>query len=162
MKIKKQIKVFIKNGGDLLEKLDYQGALKYYLQAKKLAKDNSLDKNAIFADILDGIGKTYFYSDQYIKSKKYAFEAKEIREKVFGEIHLKTAISYFNISGVYSHFGEFEKALEYEKKLVSIRKLLLGKNHLDIAVSYDNMAEMYKHLMQDKEALKYKKKALGL
>lgn len=85
-----------------------------------------------------------------------------IREKILGEDHSITALTYENMSQVLKDLRKFKKAVEYQNKVIAIRKKHLGVNTYDYALALHNMGLI---LFKDRnlpQALNYFQKAYKL
>jgi len=130
-----------------------------------LDKANEADtdlKLKLKADILNDLGSTSSFSEKYTEAIKYHRDALEIRLKLFGELHLDTAMSYNNIGSVYDHLAKHTDALQYFEKTLEIYRRVLGEEHPDTAISYHNIGYSYGEIGKHREALQNKEKALEI
>ena len=79
-----------------------------------------------------------------------------------GNNHIRVAVAYDNIGGIYYYMGNYEKSLKYRKKALRIFKARWGGMHPDVATCYNNMAGVYEDMKEYDKALKYSKKALKI
>ena len=98
----------------------------------------------------------------YPKALVYAEKTMIIDEKVLGEEHLYTAMSYSNLGDIYSNMGEYPKALKYYRKALVVQKKVLGDEHAYVAESNDDLGRLYKKVANFSKSLEYYKKALNI
>jgi len=94
--------------GDIyMYKGDYQEAISYYIQARKVASDDTKK------------GDTDFYlGNCYLNSGNYK-EAIQCYEKALVEIP-EEPVTYYNLGQCYKNMGNGKKAIEYYKKYISV------------------------------------------
>lgn len=90
------------------------------------------------------------------------FIASSIYEKILGEEHPETALSYNNLGICYEQQGNIVQALEYHKKALASRKITLGSEHPDTAQSYNNIGVIFCDQDDYQKALDYYYKALAI
>ena len=111
--------------------LDFQEALRAYLDAVRLAPDNST--------YLNEAGSTFNTLAQYDKAIEYYEKALKTDLKTFGEDHPNVATRWNNLGLAWRAKGEYDKAIEYyEKSLMSILKTF-GEDHPNVATSWNNL-----------------------
>lgn len=97
-----------------------------------------------------------------MSSKLFFLKALEIRKKIWGEKHYKTADSYHNMAEILLKRNEFEKALNYSEIALKIRMNLYGKNRLETGSSYGLIGECYKALGEKSKALENLEKSYNI
>ena len=65
--------------------------------------------------------------------------ALNIRQKVLGEDHDKTTVSYLNLGATQSMLGDYTLATESHKRALNIRQKVLGEDHKNTADSYHEL-----------------------
>ena len=85
----------------------------------------------------------YDREGEYQKAKELYEKAIRINERVFGEEHSNTVISYNNLAGVYAAQGECKRALIFYRKSYNILLLKFGQNHPDTQIVYESMQQVY-------------------
>ena len=106
---------------------------------EKLNMENNLKQIGFILDA----ARLLYYVGEYKKAERLYEKDLRIRERVLGEEHQFTAVSYSHLARVYDARGEYEKAEELYKKSLRIREKVLGEEHLDTARSYNNLAVVY-------------------
>ena len=99
---------------------------------------------------------------EYHKRELILLEAMEIGKKILGSEHLKMAVIYNDLAGLYKSQGKYKEAEELYKKAISIDKKILGENHIDTAIDYNNLAQLYERQGKYKEAEELYKKAISI
>ena len=74
-----------------------------------------------------------------MKAEELCRKALKIRERVLGEEHPDTAISYHNLAVVYESQGEYKRALAFYLKSFKVLVFKLGINHTNTQYVYKNM-----------------------
>jgi tetratricopeptide (TPR) repeat protein len=120
----------------------HQEALEYFEKALKIYRKNSL-KN-------------------YKKQIELYNELIVLQNKIFGEEHEKTALTFFEVGAIYLKLKEHVKALESAKKALDIRKKIYGDENVDTASSYFSVGVVYYRLKEYQKALEYYNRALEI
>jgi tetratricopeptide (TPR) repeat protein/predicted ATP-binding protein involved in virulence len=125
-------------------------------------------KNEKYSDLLNNLAKLYFAQASYKNALPLYLNSLSIREKLLGDYHVKTAISYNNLAELYESLGAYKKAKPLFEKSLMIREKILGESHPDTARSYYALARFYESLGSyeiakklSKKSLKIRKKILG-
>ena len=108
------------------------------------------------------MGRGFYELADYPQALEYNLKALSIREKVLGDAHPDTALSYNNIGEVYRKQGNYDLALKYYMKALSICEKVLGNAHPDTAISYNNIGAVYDSQGNYDLALEYYMKALSI
>jgi len=91
------------------------------------------------SDIYHNIGVIYDHQSRLDEAIDYYDKSIRIREKILGESHPITALTYENMAQVLKDQKKFKKAIEYQNKVIAIRKKHLGVNTYDYALALHNM-----------------------
>ncbi|XP_078370506.1 uncharacterized protein LOC144654284 isoform X2 [Oculina patagonica] len=118
-------------------------------------------KEALAQNYLD-LSVIQHNSGNYVEALKAKKLALDIRQKLFGEDHSKTADSYHSV-GVTQHLmGDYTSALDSAKRALEIRRKLFGEEHPETAVSY-HLVGVTQHSLGDyTSALESAKRALDI
>ncbi len=95
---------------------DYPKALKYFLQAKKVA-DQGVVSNDLKASIVSDLATVYSLMKKYPEALTYAFQALDIDRKSNNQKGM--CYSYNAIGNVYRQKGNYDSALMYYQKTMS-------------------------------------------
>ena len=116
--------------------LDFPKAIEAYLDAVRLAPDNST--------CLNEAGIAFYTLAQYDKAIEYYEKALKSDLKTFGEYHPDVAGDWNNLGGAWKVKGEYAKAIEcFEKALKSDLKTF-GEYHPDVAGDWNNLGGVWK------------------
>jgi tetratricopeptide (TPR) repeat protein len=85
-----------------------------------------------------------------------------IQEKMLGNGHPDTTVTYNNIASIYENKGDYAKALEWCMNNLRICEKIFGKEHLNTASAYNNIALIYSRQGDYDKALKLYQKALAV
>ena len=85
-----------------------------------------------------------------------------IQEKVLGNEHPATTVTYNNIASIYENLGDYEKALEWCQNNIEICEYVFGIEHLNTASTYNNIALIYSRQGDYAKALEWHQKALSI
>ena len=88
--------------------------------------------------------------------------ALEMRIKLFGKEHPKTADSYHSVGVTQHSLGDYSAALESKKRALDIRIKLFGEEHQESAESYHSVGVTQHSLMDYTSALESEKRALDI
>ncbi len=147
---------------------DYESALSFGMEAKKVAIAEYGEESEEHAKTLNNLGETYSAQGKIKEIEPLHKEALRIRKKIFGENHLLTASSFANLGGAYSSQGKYKEAELFIRKALEISKKILGVEHPNIATSLNSLGTTYefqgnykKAESSYKQALDIRKKTLG-
>jgi len=153
---------------EIEERLDrYSDKIEEYCCIEEETIFNPPDKKTenyllVAARDLDNFAGLYKKTGKYGKALELYEKALQIREKILGVEHARTADTYDNIGGVYDDMGNYNLALEYFDKAKAIREKILGAEHPDTASTYNNMANVYYVQGDYESALEYYYKSLAI
>ncbi len=135
---------------------NYTEALKYYIEALKLAEDIKNLEQMGYAYL--NIGNIYLYQINYHESIDYFLlalkNANTLKDKRM------IAYVYLNLGRAYRLLKDYEKSLEYYNENIKIRKELKDKE--GIATSLSDIGEVYRVKGSLGQALQFLKEALEL
>ena len=132
--------------------LDFQKALNSYLDAVRVAPDNST--------YLNEAGFTFYTLAQYVKAIEYYEKAIKSALKTFGEDHPNVATLLNNLGFAWKVKGEYNKAIEYYEKALKSDLKTFGGNHPDVARDWNNLGFAWKANGVYDKAIEYYEKAL--
>ena len=110
----------------------YEDALRHYREAVVLEGQNPL--------YLNDAGTMAQKLGRYDEADRLLWEALEISQRVLGEEHPDTAVSYNNVAYNLNAQGRYEEAEPLYRKGLEIRQRVLGEEHPSTAASYNNVA----------------------
>ena len=132
--------------------LDFQKALDAYLDAVRLAPDNST--------YLNEAGSTFDTLAQYDKAIEYYEKALKSDLKTLGEDHPNVAIRWNNLGAAWNAKGEYDKAIEYYEKVLKVFILTFGEDHPWVATGWNNLGMAWDAKGEYDKAIEYYEKAL--
>ncbi len=132
--------------------LDFSKALKAYLDAVRLAPNNT--------SYLNEAGYTFHTLAQYDKAIEYYEKALKSDSRTFGEDHPNVATYWNNLGGAWKAKGEYDKAIEYYEKALKSDIKTFGEDHSKVATYRNNMGEAWIEKGGYDKAIEYLEKAL--
>ena len=133
---------------------------KYIPFAENIIEKIDMGETIEQAQFMDSLAFLLYHKGEYKKAEGLYKKDLLIREKVLGEEHPSTAISYNNLAMVYDSQGKYKEAEELYKKILLVNEKVLGEEHPDTATSYNNLASVYGNQGKYQEAEELYKKAL--
>ncbi len=125
-------------------------ALKYALEAKRIAQTTNIRKHKIYYSLSD----LYFTLGDYKKSTYYSFlllkETKKLQENTRYDYEGR---AYEKLSGINEKNGDLDLAINYQKKAIELYKKIKNDNYYIVA--YINLANYYLDQNNIESALKY-------
>ncbi len=134
--------------------LNFSKALNAYLDAVRLAPDNST--------YLNEAGYTFHTLAQYDKAIEYYEKALKSDIKTFGEDHSDVAIDWNNLGLAWDAKGEYDKAIEYYEKALESDLKTFGEDHPQVAIYRNNLGLAWKAKGEYDKAIEYYEKALSV
>ncbi len=122
--------------------MDFSKALDAYLDAVRLAPDNS--------SYLNMAGLSYHILAHYNKAIEYYEKALKSDLKTLGEGHPKVAIRWNNLGEAWREKGEYDKAIEYYEKALSVLRVKLGNDHPRTKLVKTNLSLAKKEKLESK------------
>jgi len=95
-----------------------------------------------FANLYNTSGLINISLGDYTKAEEYFYKSLNINKYNWGNNHITTAQSYFNL-GILFRITKNEKALENYYKSLVIRERIFGKIHLSVAENYYELSSVY-------------------
>jgi PAS domain S-box-containing protein len=129
---------------------DYQGAIKYYLEALNF-EDRTPDKRKI-ANVLTNIGIVYWNMEDFDTALQYHTRALDMRNSV-GYSKMEMGMTLNNLGLVAADKGDKRKGLEYYRRALKLYEDAGYKR--GVAAALNNIAEAYSALRDYPRALKY-------
>ncbi|WP_271766980.1 CHAT domain-containing protein [Aquimarina algiphila] len=156
------LSVYNNIGTLLVEKGEYDNAIKYYSKSLDIAFKIYNENNPNIAAVYLNIGNTFHSKNNYLQALYYYKNALWIFKKVFGEKHYRIADVYDNIASILAYQKKYDVALEYRKKALFIRNNVFGENSPVVADSYGKMTDLYIDMGKYDESFLYAKKGLNI
>lgn len=144
------------NLGNLHSKLaDYEKAMKYYLEAKKIHETTN-NYDGLF-HVNQAIGVMYFEKGDLKRAKEYLYGV----TKYFSQKKSTTgkADVFTNIAGIYWSENKLDSSLYFFK--LSLNEALKSTNIDKIAVTYNNIGHTYNSWKQPDSAIPYFQKSIA-
>jgi len=132
--------------------LDFSKALKAYLDAVRLAPDNSTYLNVA--------GYSFYTLAQYDKAIEYYERALKTNLKIFGEEHPEVARNWNNLGLAWNAKGEYDKAIEYYEKALKSDLKTFGEDHPNVATRWNNLGGAWMEKGEYDKAIEYYERAL--
>jgi len=132
--------------------LDFQKALDAYLDAVRLAPDNSI--------YLYMAGYTFDRIAQYDKAIEYFGKALKFGLKNFGEDHPNVTIILGCLGDAWKEKGEYDKAIECFEKALKFGLKTFGEDHPNVAALWNNLGSAWQEKGEYDKAIEYYEKAL--
>ena len=108
------------------------------------------------------LGWMKYEQGEYQEAIEFYEKSFAIEEKITPLRHTNLAMSYNNISSVYSSMGEYPKALSSLEKALAIRQQSLPSTHPDLAASHDNFGLVYENMNDYSKACSFYEKAVDI
>ena len=99
------------------------------------------------------------YYKEALQSQK---ETLAMRQKLLGEEHLETAVSWYQLGCAQVKLEDYQDALHSHKEALTIRHKLFGEQHVDTAASWCQLGCTQLKLEDYQDALQSHKKALAV
>jgi len=121
-----------------------------------------VDEISKVSDLYQKAGYGSLRKGDYKDALFYLHKALSIREKIFGENHTDTSMTYHYIGLVHKLQRRDEDALQWYQKALSARLKTLGKYDKHTAATYNNISIVYKNMEKYAEALDASEKSLEI
>jgi CHAT domain-containing protein/Tfp pilus assembly protein PilF len=95
------------------------------------------------AQLVNDLGRLYYFMAEYARSEEYYQRALTIREKVLGADHPEVAGSLNNIALLYTDIGKYDNAELFYQRALNLLAKSRGAEHPDVAVTITNFAKLY-------------------
>ena len=148
-------------GNVFLETSDPEAARQQWVAAQQ-ALNFLPHSDSLKAQVYTGLGACYLKTGQTERALVEYTKALDLRLKIFGSIHEKTADAYNNLGNCQLALGDYVLAEQYHQTALAIRQKTLPANHPDLAASYTNLGNCAFYLGRYDQAIDYSKKALAL
>lgn len=132
--------------------LDFPKALEAYLDAVRLAPDNST--------YLNEAGKSFYTLARYDKAIEYFEKALKSDLKTFGEDHPNVATHWNSLGATRYAKREYDKAIEYFEKALKVVLNIFGEDHPYVAGARNNLGMAWNAKGEYDKAIEYYEKAL--
>ena len=132
-----------------------------YAQSDEMAKETEYDIKE-YVELLYNYGDFLCEFGMYKKSESVYMRQIILSERLYGENHLCTAMSYNGIGIVYYEQDDLDNALNYFLKALAIFEKTQGVNHTQIANLYHNVGSAYVNTKKYDKAFEYLNKALSI
>ena len=100
-----------------------------------------IGNEANYAATLDNLGQLARETEDLTTAEHLFEEALEIRLKVFGELHERTAVTLTNLGVIRQQRGDVAGALTFYERSLAARSSTLGDLHPDTGISLINLGE---------------------
>ncbi len=137
----KQVDRLIKISQELLEKRDFEKALKVNASAEKIVIEKLGKDSEFYGSICYIFGNYYELNGDYTNAEKWYLNALTIQSRK--DQSLEYAKTLNSIANIYADQGKAEKAEANYKVVLDIREKKLGKEHPDYASILNNLAGIY-------------------
>lgn len=148
-------------GNVFLETSDPEAARQQWVAAQQ-ALNFLPHSDSLKAQVYTGLGACYLKTGKTQRALIEYKRALDLRLKIYGPIHEKTADAYNNLGNCQLALGDYERAEQYHLKALDIRQKTLPDNHPDLAASYTNLGNCAFYLGRYEQAIAYSQKALEL
>ncbi len=147
---------------------DYNSALAFSTDAKKVASIAYGEKSGEYAIILGNLAEVYQKLGKHEKAALIYLQILDICEETFESQHPLVFIAINSLGIIYTAQGDHKNAELFFEQALTIQKQLIGEDHPDIANIINNLASIYHSQGQDKKAesfflhaIKIREDALG-
>ena len=135
---------------------EYSESLKNYFYKNKIRSETK-------SKIYDSIGKFLVLNAKYKDEEKMFKQSIKIKKRTFGENHLETAESFYNLANLYSNQYRYTEETErLFKQSLEIREKSLGLKHIDTIKNMNSLVSFYVGRARFSEAILLAKRALEL
>jgi CHAT domain-containing protein/tetratricopeptide (TPR) repeat protein len=136
-------------------KKKFEKAISYYCNSIKNT-DNTFTHIRTYRNT----GRAYEQLKETEQAELYFEKAIQLSEKLLGNKHYETGISYINKGEFYFNHNKKEKSIELYFKALNIFKTVFGNKHHDVAFCNSNIGYYYYSEKKYEEALKYYQQAI--
>ena len=101
---------------------------------------NHEDRQEYLATNLTSLGNLLSEQQNYTEAEELLHEALEIRQRILGREHPRTAVTLNNLAQMLRRSGSAESAEPLLRESIEIRKITLGDDHPSVAIGINNLA----------------------
>ncbi len=101
---------------------------------------NHEDRQEYLATNLTNLGNLLSEQENYTEAEQLLHEALEIRQRILGREHPRTAVTLNNLAQMLRRSGSAESAEPLLRESIEIRKITLGDDHPSVAIGINNLA----------------------
>jgi len=101
---------------------------------------NHEDRQEYLATNLTSLGNLLSKQQNYTEAEELLHEALEIRQRILGREHPRTAVTLNNLAQMLRRSGSAESAEPLLRESIEIRKITLGDDHPSVAIGINNLA----------------------
>ena len=101
---------------------------------------NHEDRQEYLATNLTNLGNLLSEQQNYTEAEQLLHEALEIRQRILGREHPRTAVTLNNLAQMLRRSGSAESAEPLLRESIEIRKITLGDDHPSVAIGINNLA----------------------
>jgi len=117
-------------------------AIELYNKAKdELEKDSA--RTNTYAEICKKLAELYGRKREYKKAESLYLEIQEIKERLFGKVHIEYARSCYDLGTFYLQIEQYQKSEGLLIEAMKLQKKLLSKEHMDYVYSCNNLGFAY-------------------
>ncbi|MCS6832830.1 MAG: CHAT domain-containing protein, partial [Flammeovirgaceae bacterium] len=142
----------IQQGISSYQEHDYEKAIVYIEQARKMLAELYGKENEEYATLTGFLGGLHLHKANYEKAQTFLEEAKALTEKLNGKQNLHYAQMCLGLSLIYKVKARYLESENLLKEVLAIQARFLGKQHRDYATSLRNLAILYNELGRYAEA----------
>jgi CHAT domain-containing protein/Tfp pilus assembly protein PilF len=144
------------------QKQDYNQALSYLSQAKKIGFTHLMHQPALTAQLDNSYGNVFRKMGNLDSSYHYFKSALNILRKQAQPDSIELANSYHGIGVMKYYQGDYESSFTYHQQALTIRLKKLGKHHPLVADSYVNLGIVANSKGDFEKSLNYHQQGLEL
>ncbi len=131
---------------------DYDSALAFSINAKKIASTTYGEESLQYATILGNLAETYQALGNYEKAADIYLKALNICTEHLEDVHHLTIPIINNIGLIFELTRDYKRAASAFNAGLLIKEKTLGKGHVDTAIMINNLATVYHLQGKDKKA----------
>lgn len=109
--------------------------------------------HAATADILESLGRIYYYQHNLDRYGDILSQTLQIRNTAYEKPHASTGNTLHDFGSYYLLKGEYENAIEYFKRALEISRVVFGEKHTEYLERSITLANAYSQKSGYKEAL---------
>jgi len=139
--------------GDTLDEMgDSAKALNSLRKAHKLMKIHGGDDYPDIGEVLNSLGCALDSLGKFSQSYKAYSASLDFCLRIFGEMHPKTSIAYYNLGWHYSAKKNLDLAFPYIQKSCQIDEKILGADHIEMGTDIYMLGNLYLETGRVREA----------
>lgn len=108
--------------------------------------------HATTADILESLGKIYYYQHDLDRYRDILSETLQIRKNTYEKPHASTGNTLYDFGSYYLLKGEYENAIDYLKRALETSEKVFGEEHVEYLERSITLANAYSQKSDYQEA----------